>query len=912
MQFAVWCNIPGCIARIDDLNTRSYSQSLEQELFPALRTGALAVTATSRLARRMRFRYGRWRRASGASVWRRPAVLSWHEWMRQLWEDSLLGGGQAGELTLLSSHGSLMLWEQALDQDAVAGFDREQNAELARGSWNLALEYGLSLERLRSEAEGEDEHRFARWAVRFEELRKSGNWLEPAALPTLLTTDLLSGAIAASGPVFLLGFDRPLPPPQAQLLECVRSAGVAVQHGPRAGQAGSIGRAAYETADAELQAAASWTAQGDAALVLIDFSERAAQARRALLECMQPAWQMRGFPQDAPLNSAAAPSLDHAGPVEMALDALCLLPAVIEFETLSRILRGAYLAGSDNEAGARAQLERRLRETLVGSEMARTQFMASAITATPLLAEALWRALKLARETRGKGRMHSHRNWAASFMTFLRGLGWPGQRTLVSSEQQAVEAFTRLLSEFGACDAVSSAPIALSAALSRLRAMGRERKFQPQGPDEAVELLSVDEAAGMHFERLWVAGARANLWPCAAAPQALIPLRLQRRLKMPKASAQAALEQARRQTEALVHAAEEVIFSWSRVGERGEENSCSPLVAPFPLNERANEADTAAPTYAEALRVSTALKALEHDPAPPLAPDEEISGGTRLMDQQLANPFRAFAEHRLHAEEYPMPQDGISPLVRGDIAHRLMRRLFTECGDAETLRAALPDLAAQLEEWAAEIPKHEPRGLRPLVLGLLRLERERAVQLALDWAQIDLQRGDFRVARLEESEELNLGPLTLRMRLDRVDAATAEAGPMVLDYKTGNTPPFTKLDPQRLLSSQLPAYALVTPGVAAVGYARLSPKETSLVGVSNPRASIPGEEQMPKLRPLDKQCKLKHCGSWNELLNGWRNALREAARALCRGDARIEVFRIDDAARGQYQVLSRIHELERA
>ena len=147
------------------------------------------MTVTGRLARRIRFRYGQWRRAANASVWRRPAVMSWQEWARQLWEDSLLRGGKAGEFTLLSSHGSLMLWEQALGRNAVAGFDLEQNAELARRSWNLALEYGLNLERLRSEVDGEDERRFARWVARFEELCRSGSWLEPAGLPPLLTQD---------------------------------------------------------------------------------------------------------------------------------------------------------------------------------------------------------------------------------------------------------------------------------------------------------------------------------------------------------------------------------------------------------------------------------------------------------------------------------------------------------------------------------------------------------------------------------------------------------------------------------------------------------------------------------------------------------------------------------------------------
>ncbi len=896
------------------LNASACREPLEKSLFPQLRRGAIAITRTPRLARRIQFRYGQWRQAANAAVWRRPTVVSWREWTRQMWEESLLRGGQAGEFTLLSSHGSLMLWEQALGEDAVAGFDLEQNAELARRSWSLALEYGLNLERLQSEAEGEDERRFARWAQRFEALRTVGRWLEPASLPEVLAPDLRSGAIAARGPLYLLGFDGPLPPPQTRLFECVRSAGVAVSEVPRAARAARVCQVAYENGEEELRAAAGWAAGGHNGLVLLDFAERAPQARRALLDCMQPAWQTRGFPQEAPLNSAEALSLGHVGPVEMALHALYLLPAVVDFEVVSRVLRGAYLRGSNGEAGGRARAERRMRGELVGSQITRSQLLSRAIAGAPLLAEALQQGWKASRRVRGKGRAHSHRNWAAVFTSFLRELGWPGTRPLVSSEQQAVDAFSRLLSEFGACDAVSAGPVLLPAALSRLSAMVRERKFQPQGPDEAVELLPVEEAAGMRFDRLWVAGAGANLWPGATRPAPLLPLGLQRRLKMPRASSRGVLEQARRQTGALLHSAEEVVFSWSKVAEEGVETSGSPLIARFPLREHASAIGAPAPPFAEVLRASASLETLCSDSPPSLKADEEISGGTRLMDHQLTNPFRAFAEHRLHAREYPTPRDGISPLVRGDIVHKLLYRLYTEFGDAAALRAALPDLESRLEEWVQEIPEDEPPGVRPLVLGLLRLERERAVQLALDWARLDIQGRDFRIWRLEEQAQLVLGSVTLRMRLDRVDYDTPESGPLVLDYKTGRDLPLTGLDPQRLRASQLPAYALLTPGVAGVGYVFLPGKQRFVKGICDPEAVAPAPQGkvLAQLTPISAHRDFKRYKSWEKLLEGWRRALEKAAAELEQGDARVALFSYNDGARKQYQVLSRIQELEQA
>lgn len=895
------------------MNTPSYQQTLEQELFPALREGALGVTATARLARRMRFRYGQWRRGSGATVWRRPQVFSWQEWMRRQWEASLLRGGRAGESSLLSAHGSLMLWEQALGRDAVEGFDLEQNAALARRSWNLALEYGVNLELLRTEVEGKDERRFARWTARFEELRGAGNWLEPAALPQVLAQDLQTGAVATPERLFLLGFGTSHPPPRHALIETLRANGAAIYGPPQSPKAASACQVSFETVDEELKAAASWAGQGNAGIVLFDFSDRAHRGRRALLDRMQPAWQTRGFPHNAPLNSAEAQSLAQSGPAEMALDALHLLGRSFDFEIVSRVLRGAYLGGARGESGARANLERSLRNDLVGGEITRPQFMVRAGRGTPRLAKHLQTGWQASRKAQGRGKAHSYRIWAAVFTTFLRELGWPGARGLVSSEQQSLEAWTRLLGEFGGCDAVAAGPVTLPVALSRLNTMARERKFQPQGPDEAVELLPADEAAGLRFDRLWVAGASANLWPRAVRPVPLLPLRLQRRLRMPQASPQIALEQAREQTAAFLTSADEVVFSWTEVAEEGVATTCSPLIASIPRRDRSEfPGESQAGLYIEALQSSTSLTQLQDDPAPALAKDEEVGGGTRLMDHQLNCPFRAFAEHRLHAREYPAPWEGLSPLDRGSIMHKLLHNLYTEYGDAASLRANLDKLHLELEEWAAEIPKDEPLGARPLVTGLLRLEREREVQLALDWAAVDLSRKEFRVGALEDRAQLELGDITLSMRLDRVDGPTEESGALVLDYKTGRKLPLSGLNPDRLRSSQLPAYALATEGVSGVAYVYLTGRETVIVGICDSQARIPGKDAMPKLVPISKHRDFRMYQSWESLLAAWRVALEAAAREISAGDARVRIFSYDDSARRQYQVLSRIQELEQS
>ena len=946
------------------------------DLFPALREGALAVTGTSRLQRRLRFRYGQWRRQEQSAVWRRPAIASFDQWLKELWEQSLVRGGEAGRYALLPGYGSMILWERALEPDAVAGFDLEQNAALARSSWRQAQKYGLDVEALRREADGEDERRFARWAAHFEELRAQGNWLEEAALPGILTKDIQAGAVAVQGPVYLMGADEPLPAPQAGLLDALRACGTEIRPGPKAPLAQNICQLSYETGQEELEAAARWAEHGFCGIVMLDFNERGAAARQVLLNQLRPGWQMRGFPEDAPVNSAEAHPLSEFGPAEAALDALSLLPRRLDMGTVSRVLRGAYLRGARSEAGARARLESELRDSVVGTHIPRGQLLHRATRKAPMLAESLGMGRKASRPKDSKASKRSHRAWSAAFMAFLGALGWPGKRTLSSAEQQAVNAWNDVMARFGACDALSPQAVTMEQALSRLRAIAQERKFQPQGPDEAIELIPVSEAAGMHFSRLWVAGASASNWPRRSRPAPLLPLRVQRRLNMAQASPQSALDEARRQTQALMHAADELVFSWTKVAEGGVETTCSPLIAEVPTGKHEQVIGESNETaYPERLRCSAKLENAGDDAAPPRADKEKIKGGTRLLDTQLQSPFHAFAAHRLHARENPRAWDGLSALQRGQLLHKLMYCLYKKYADSDALNAALdeeaerslaeggtpslPDalngaldeaaeseptdggehrtleaisgLKKQLEEWASEIPKVEPLGLKPLVSGLLRMERERAVALALEWAQANAQHGDFIVERREREtcgklllgrsepaadeagtpdEPLGQG-IELVLRLDRVDLTGSQEARIVLDYKTGGRLTLSAMNPGQLRASQLPAYALATKDAAAVAYIHLSDDPPAVIGIYDEARDkdLPYTKEKG-LKPVDRAWR-GWSEDWPKTLARWRAELDAAARRIQAGDARLEIFSKQPRQFEQYDILSRRHELER-
>ena len=71
----------------------------------------------------------------------------------------------------------------------------------------------------------------------------------------------------------------------------------------------------------------------------------------------------------------------------------------------------------------------------------------------------------------------------------------------------------------------------------------------------------------------------------------------------------------------------------------------------------------------------------------------------------------------------------------------------------------------------------------------------------------ELRRGAFTVLQSEQSEQINLGPLRLSLRVDRVDQV--EDGVVLVDYKTGAKADRNQWEGERPEEPQLPLYTLL-------------------------------------------------------------------------------------------------------
>jgi len=163
-----------------------------------------------------------------------------------------------------------------------------------------------------------------------------------------------------------------------------------------------------------------------------------------------------------------------------------------------------------------------------------------------------------------------------------------------------------------------------------------------------------------------------------------------------------------------------------------------------------------------------------------------IRGGATVLQSQAACGFRAFAEHRLGSTELESVELGMDALESGIVGHAVMEIFWGQVKTQDELREMT--LAKRDEVLDAAISE----GLGKIALlsasewddAYVTMQRERLRRLLRPWLVHELARPAFAVKQREEkASDVQIGPLHLNLRIDRVDET--EGGELVIDYKTG-------------------------------------------------------------------------------------------------------------------------------
>jgi probable DNA repair protein len=835
----------------------------KQELVARLAEGHAArvtvVTPNLRLAQDLGRQFDTGQIAKGLPVWETADVLHLDKFVERLYEDALYSDSAAQLPLLLSPAQEQELWEAAIraSQWGEALLAVPQAASDCRRAWELA--HGWRIDHSLGNFPGNDDARaFAEWSADYaRRCDREGN-TDAARLADIVAPLLQEAALRKPRLLVAYAFDVVAPQTQEFLEACAR-VGIEVRSCAPDRRGGAAHRKVFPSAREELDAAAQW-ARGKLeagakriGVVVPELGQRRKEVARVFARVMQPAHNFPGAQKKAPpFNISLGAPLSDYPVVRAALSILELAAGEVPFEQASRLLRSPFVGGAEQEMGKRALLDAALRK----KAPARVSLgkLVGLIEGCPVLRRRLEALFAVP-----KNESVSPHDWGRHCTALLEAAGFP-ERSLDSEEFQAQAKFNETLAEFARLERVAP-KMYFRQALARLRRLCADTLFQPETHEAPIQVLGVLESAGLAFDALWVSGLTDEAWPLHAKPNPFIPPALQRKAGIPEASAEATLERGKRITQGWLQAADEVIVSYP-VREEDRDLLGSPLISGVSSPLETPETRTYA-RYRDAIFSARRQETVEDGKAPALG-TKTPKGGTRILADQAACPFRAFARHRLNAEALEEPVEGLDARARGSLLHALMKELWTELKGSSGLAGEIgPVIERAAKAAVVEAKLEEP---------FAALEEKRLAKLAREWLEVERQREPFEVVAMEEKRKLSVAGLELNGRIDRMDRLDA-GGHALIDYKTGKPTPNEWLG-ERPDDPQVPLYALnAKEDISAVAFAKLRTGEMRYMGFSDRK------DLMPDVKPAK---------DWKALLAGWKKEIESLGAGFAAGDARVD------------------------
>jgi probable DNA repair protein len=268
----------------------------------------------------------------------------------------------------------------------------------------------------------------------------------------------------------------------------------------------------------------------------------------------------------------------------------------------------------------------------------------------------------------------------------------------------------------------------------------------------------------------------------------------------------------------------------------------------------------------------------------PAVASVKIRGGTRVLADQAACPFRAFARWRLGAEPLEEPTAGLDARERGTLLHTLMKEIWSRLKNQASLSGNVGPAIAQSADIAVKEAGLEGR--------FAEVERARLARVAREWLEIEKQRAPFEVTHLEEKKTISIAGLKFQGRLDRMDRL-ADGGQVLIDYKTGRATP-NSWDGARPDEPQLPLYSLNEKQITGVAFARVKTGAMRFMGFSEKKGVIPKVDEAENLP---------------NLLKTWKQHAEEMAEEFKSGEARVEPkYDLKTCRSCDLQTLCRVYE----
>ena len=888
----------------------------------ALASGTIVLAPNERAARDLRTHFDQAQLAAGSAAWEPAQIYSWNAWLEFTWSSLVTEG--ADLRLLLNPAQELMLWREVIaaapaDANASSLASLDSLAQMAQNAFRLAASYEATTANLRPSANTHDSRTFADWATAFHKRCEQRQYLSVAQLPRILREHIDRGTLPIPPRLLLASFDDDTPA-RASLLTALTMHGCHIQRLAITAEPGSntlraVVRAATlheetltaaryirqfletfkpnlnpsQTTSLELKTEQnpSFTHSNEApstlkpsnltpqqapriALIVPKLSEERPALEAVLRNILAP--ELNSIAADlssTPFAFATGAPLASAAMVATALDLIRWVAEPLPIDRITALLLSPYI-GSAAEVPERAAFDAfKLRKTptlLLEFELPRvlplaTKFASVRNLLTPLAAH----AHRLATDAR---RQHatSYADWMELIRDILRDAHWPGDRPLTAHEFHDARSWEHALDTVASLD-FAGTRVDFPTALQALERQARAASSAHGTADAILQVMTPADAAGSTFDAVLFLRATDANWPSSERANPLLGWTLQHDLKMPGTDPAQTSVRAEQTTARLSAAAPNVLFFYAE-----DQNAQSGPQRLSPTIERLGWS-TLSPTtlllpFEPAFQIP--LDELEDEaPLPPLL-SPIVRGGAMVLKLQAACGFRAFAEMRLFANAPEDVLNGLNARESGNFVHEIMDLFWREVQTQDALRA-LPR-AARIAKLQSAIDTSF--GLRASSDALwsdayVVLQKERMQSVLIQWLDRELLRNPFTVTEREEKKQIEVGPLTFQLRMDRID--TVEGGTVLVDYKTGASSNPRDWEGDRPDDPQLPLYAVMANHntLQGIAFAKILPgKDMKWLGYSE-------GQHIPKSLPMEYATIPDQIEAWRIVLTQLANDFNE-------------------------------------
>jgi ATP-dependent helicase/nuclease subunit B len=837
-------------------------------------------------------------------AWSSPEILPLSQWLEKLWANHYPDG------VLLDNLGCALAWQKIVGEDSLNYplLDMKRAAKQAEEAWRLLQEWLVPLDSM-SHTDSEDVAAFLRWAQRYQQHCAANAWSDTARLGAELQLTLATSSYPYPARLFLLGFDS-FPPAIKKFIDTLASR-CEVIIPDYTGTTKNTQRIMLNDRESEIRVMAQWAKkqwqnnpQYSIACIVPDLLATFLTIERIFTE---------EFGDDlmTTVNIAGGKSLLSYQVIEIALSLLQLVNnQTLTQPQLTALLLSPYLVGGTSEWQQRAIIDQRLRQyhvdsftltTLLGHE--------NLLQTSPRLKKLLINAEPLCSKEQ-IARYPSQ--WANYFAQVLSHFGWPGERSLNSTEFQVVNHFQQELGHYAGLDWLLSKQ-SFQEAWHTFRQILSDTLFQTESNQNApIQVLGLLEASGLYFDQMWLSSMNDDTWPPSPSPNPFIPTSLQRELSMPRSCGAHELEFAQHIMQRLAHSTPSLIASYSQ--QKQDENTelaLSPLIQKFKATTL-EALDLVAPAVPNAQPQTFEW---QDNLAPPVQSDENIRGGATILKRQAQCPFWSFAEIRLRARPFDEVELGLSATERGNLMHAVLAEVWRRLGNSEVLHQHNEvELLTLVKKSVQDVLDDElnpmTKNTRKTTLSnasvepgnddknkvtdsahttdqmyvddninlpnintqIRLLEEQRLQQLVLQWLAVEKKRSPFVVSGIEQPCDLTLGQLTLHLQVDRIDTLN-DGSHIIIDYKTG-MPSSTSWFGERPDEPQLPLYALAdTQHVRGLAFAQIRAQSLKFNGITAEAGVLPGVK--PSATP------------WPTLIEEWQSTLSALSEDFYQGRAAV-------------------------